>query len=271
MMTKRIDQITISQQDELAKQQTSLILCCQRKAEIMEKFGSSAKEFLLTVTPAQQSVLYKNIHDCYFGGYPTLGELNATYSPKTAQAWLVPQLVDLSEYCGVKEKFTTNQLNQCSDIIASDYFYLKVSEIMLFLARFKRCCYGRFYGSVDPLIIIEALKKFCCERNIAYYEQCRKDDEKKNLASIENACSWEDYKKSSGHVSNLSSIDGSSFVTQSAPVNCNCSKESFDDEMRKIAKRLIDNIYGCDAKVINILKETFAKKYGCSPEKCLSS
>lgn len=254
----------------MEKRPTSLTPCCPRKAEIMLKYGSTAKEFLLTVTPAQQSVLYKNIHDCYFGDYPTLRELNGTYTPRTAQAWLVPQLVDLSEYCGVKEKFTTNQLSQCSDIIASDYSYLKVSEIMLFLARFKRCCYGRFYGSVDPLVIIEALKEFCRERNIAYYEQCR-DEEKKNLASTENVCSWEDYKKSSGHIRNLSSIDTSSFVTQSAPVNCNCSKKSVDDEMRKIAKRLTDNIYGCDAKVLNIMKETFAKKYGCSPEACLSS
>lgn len=237
----------------------------------MEKFGSSPKEFLLALTPAQQSILHRNIHDCYFGDYPTLGELNATYSSKTAQAWLVPQLVDLSEYCGVREKFTTNQLSQCSDIIASDYSYLKVSEIMLFFARFKRCYYGRFYGSVDPLIIIEALKEFCRERNIAYYEQYRKDEEKKNLASIENACSWEDYKKANGHVSNLSSIGISSFVTQSSPVNCNCSKKFFDDEMRKIAKMLIDNIYGCDAKVVNIMKETFTKKYGCSPESCLSN
>lgn len=171
---------------------------CLRKAEIKSKYGSTAKDFLVAVNPTQQSVLYKNIHNCYFGNYPTLGELNGTYTPNTAQAWLVPQLVDLSEYCGVKEKFTTNQLNQCSDIIANDYSYLKVSEIMLFFARLKRCCYGRFYGSIDPLIIIEALKKFCRERGEEYEKYYKEEDERRYKESLKKACSWEDYVKRNG-------------------------------------------------------------------------
>lgn len=198
MNTKRIDEIMILRPNVSAKQQTSLTPCCPRKAEIIAKYGSSAKEFILTVSPSQQSVLYKNIHDCYFGDYPTLGELNGTYSPNAAQAWIIPQLVDLSEYCGVKEKFTTNQLNQCSEIIANDYFYLKISEIMLFFARFKRCCYGRFYGSVDPLIITEALKEFVRERNIAYYENEKRIEEKRIKESYENSCTWEEYAERSG-------------------------------------------------------------------------
>lgn len=262
MMIKRIDQITFLQSNELEKQPTSLTHCCPRKAEIMAKYGSSAKEFLLTVTPAQQSVLYKNIHDCYFGDYPTLGELNGTYSPKAAQAWLIPQLVDLSEYCGVKEKFTTNQLNQCSDIIASDYFYLKVSEIMLFFARFKRCCYGRFYGSVDPLIITEALKKFCRERNIAYYEKDKKEKERLLSESIKHACSWEDYAERSGQKGKpLPSLEKLGKVCRLQQERV-CAK----DKISEIAKSLINNSYKCDFKTLSVMRSTFEKKYGCTPE-----
>lgn len=183
---------------ELEKRQTSSTPCCPRSRLITDKYGKTAKDFLLAVTPAQQSALYSNIDNCYFGDYPTLAELNTTYTPQTAQAWIIPQLIDLSEYCGAKEKFTTSQLSQCSEIIASDYYYLKVSELMLFFARFKRCCYGRFYGTVDPLIITEALKEFCRERNIAYYEQAGKEKEHELKENRKDACTWEEYLKRKG-------------------------------------------------------------------------
>ncbi len=269
-MTKRINQKNLPQQKELAKQQTSLILCCQRKAEIMEKFGSTAKEFLLTVTPTQQSVLHKNIHECYFGCYPTLEELNATYSSKTAQAWLVPQLVDLSEYCGVKEKFTINQLRQCSDIIASDYSYLKVSEIMLFLARFKRCCYGRFYGSVDPLIIIEALKEFCRERNVIFWERIQEEEKNKSLASMQNACSWEAYKQETRISATLRAMPSGDLNPQASPRQCE-RKQNSEKEMHEIAKRLVENTYKCDIGALEVMKKTFVKRYGCTPEESLNA
>lgn len=172
--------------------------CCQRSKQIMAKYGKTAKAFLLAVTPAQQSALYSNKDDCYFGDYPTLGELNRTYTPQTAQAWLIPQLTDLSEYCGARDKFTENQLKQCSGIIASDYYYLKVSELMLFFSRFKRCCYGRFYGTVDPLVVTEALKEFCRERNVAYCEREKEAALRQMEESRKNSCTWEEFLKRKG-------------------------------------------------------------------------
>lgn len=193
---------------ELEKRQTSSTPCCPRSRLITAKYGNTGKDFLLAFTPRRQSALYSNIDDCYFGDYPTLVELNRTYTPQTAQAWIIPQLTDLSEYCGAKEKFTTNQLRQCSEIIASDYYYLKVSELMLFFARFKRCCYGRFYGTVDPLIITEALKEFCRERNIAYCEQARKEREQNLKESRKNACTWEEYLRQKGEKQRPSPLFG---------------------------------------------------------------
>lgn len=248
------------------KQPTSLTLCCPRKADIIAKYGSTAKEFILTVTPSQQSVLYKNIRDCYFGDYPTLSELNGTYTSKTAQAWLIPQLVDLSEYCGVKEKFTTNQLNQCSDIIASDYFYLKVSEIMLFFARFKRCCYGRFYGSVDPLIITEALKEFCRERDVAYYKYEKIEEEIKLEESYKHSCTWESYTERSGQKGKpFPTTKNGVTVTLSQPVERE-KKVISKEKIRDIAKNLVENQYGCDKKTLHVMKRAFLNKYGCTPE-----
>jgi hypothetical protein len=38
---------------------------------------------------------------------------------------------------------------------------------MLFFHRFKAGQYGLFYGSIDPLVIMQAIEKFCKERRIA--------------------------------------------------------------------------------------------------------
>ena len=48
--------------------------------------------------------------------------------------------------------------------MVTEHGNLKATEIMLFFHKFKAGCYGQFYGSVDPLIIMQALEKFCKER-----------------------------------------------------------------------------------------------------------
>lgn len=153
---------------------------------------------LTTLSPAMQHVLYPNKDDCYFGNYPTLAELNRAYNPKTAQAWLIPQLTDLSEFAGAKGKLTDNQLIQCAEIIATDYYYLKVSELMLFFSRLKRSKYGRFYGAIDPMIILSSLDDFLQERSYAYETKASEERRRANEKSMRNAISWEEYQKRKG-------------------------------------------------------------------------
>lgn len=45
-------------------------------------------------------------------------------------------------------------------MIAVEYPYLKVSEMLLFFHRMKNGNYGNFYGAVDPMKILAALRKF---------------------------------------------------------------------------------------------------------------
>lgn len=109
-----------------------------------------------------------HIDKCYFGKAPTLSQINQHYGPGSAASWICPQIWNLSEYCGCRDKITASQVDQLSDIIASTYHYLKVSELMLFFYRFKMGNYGQFYGSVDPMKITMALKSFINERATAY-------------------------------------------------------------------------------------------------------
>ncbi len=149
--------------------------------------------FFKAFTPDKQIRLREDIDKCFFGDAPSLSVLNATYGRQTAAMWLIPQLYNLSEYCGCRDKLQGNPLKECASIIASEFWFLTVTEIMLFFVRFKSGRYGRFYGSVDPFVIMTALRSFLDERAAAIE---RHEDEQREQAFVEwreNATSWEDY------------------------------------------------------------------------------
>lgn len=127
-------------------------------------------KFLRDYKPDAQSVLCDDRDLCFFGEFPTIAKIGARWGRSTASAWLVPQLANLSEFCGCKNKISPEQLKECAMLIAQNYFFLKVTELMLFFNRFKQGRYGHFYGSVDPLVIMTALQDFMRERNDAIFD-----------------------------------------------------------------------------------------------------
>lgn len=135
-----------------------------------------------------------NAPEAYFGSYPTLSQLKKRFGDNAPATWLLPQLYDLSEFCGVKEKLQGRPLEQCAQIIATEYHWLKVSEIMLFLYKFKAGNYGHFYGAVDPLVITSALRQFVSERGEAYAKREQEEREKKQ-AQQPRGITWEEYCK----------------------------------------------------------------------------
>lgn len=171
-----------------------------QKAELTSMYGTS-DNFLVRFNPAaQQSITAQNTELCFFAGYPTLAKLRAGYGDKIPEMWLVPQLVDLSEYCGVKDKLSQRQLDDLASVIAGEFFYLKVSELLLFFRWFKAGRYGRFYGNVDPLVITTALRDFCTERAeiIDKHEREMASEQAKAAASKGETMTLEEWKKKHG-------------------------------------------------------------------------
>lgn len=160
----------------------------------IKKFGS-VKGLLLKANPDSQLQICKHTSLCFFGNYPTLSDLSMAFTNKAPVMWLVPQLFNLSEFCGCKEKLSVPQLEQCAKLIAQNYNYLKITELMLFFYRFKTARYGRFYGTVDPLVIMSALKVFITERNEAYCAKEQDRQEKIETKSMQRCISWEEYCK----------------------------------------------------------------------------
>lgn len=70
------------------------------------------------------------------------------------------------------------------------YGHYKLSEFMLFFQKFKKCEYGKFYGSVDPMVIMGALDTFNRDRMTAYYkreheiERAKKEAEEREYEAL---------------------------------------------------------------------------------------
>lgn len=141
-------------------------------------------------SPDLQIDCARNEERALFGTAPTLEVLNEAYGDTAAEQWLVPQLIDLCAYCGVKEKLNARQLKQLAYIITTEYGHLKATEVMLFLHRFKAGKYGRFYGNIDPLIIMEALGDFIDEREDAIIKNEKEEAKEEPVVETISPQEW---------------------------------------------------------------------------------
>ena len=164
-----------------------------QKMMLVKKYGE--REAVLTqFNPSYQREICTSADTCYFGDYPTLAELKG-YGKNFPTAWLIPQLYNLSEYCGCKDKLQGTPLEECAFTIAAEFYYLKISELMLFFHRFKAGRFGRFYGSVDPLVIVTSLREFLRERIYAIERRKQEEHEREREEWKKNAVTWPQYCK----------------------------------------------------------------------------
>lgn len=164
---------------------------------MIKRFGDS-ESFLKKVSPSTQTSFASHPDNAVMGDYPTLIDLKQAYGKNFAAIWLVPQIDNLTLFTGAKN-ITEQQHEELAKIIAAEYGYLKVTELLLFFHRFKAGHYGRFYGSFDPMVITCALRDFIKERNIFIdqYEREKKgreDESKQKLPTMTHE-QWLEYKK----------------------------------------------------------------------------
>ena len=79
--------------------------------------------------------------------------------------------------------------------ICAEYHWLKITEVLLFFHRFKMGRYGRFYGSVDPMVVTCALRQFIDERNeiLAQYEQQEREKRQREYDRTHPAMTREEW------------------------------------------------------------------------------
>ena len=145
------------------------------------------------------------------GTAPSLVRLDTTYGNGAAQTWLYDILQATFAVLGVNEdKFSKEQILDLACTISSQYRNLKVTEMMLFLARFKAGKYGRFYGGDSyALVITEALEKFYYGERVNILKQVEeKEWEEKQKEMMKNAITFEEYRRRQGGKTNLDDFFG---------------------------------------------------------------
>lgn len=239
----------------------------QLRRGVLQKYGEHGAEVLDKYHADYLFRKQVSEEDCYFGDYPTLSQLKAQFDGKYPAAWLMAHLHDLSEYCGCKEKLTGHALQQCASVISTEFYFLKVTEVMLFFQRFKSGKYGRFYGSVDPIVITSAIRDFLKERTKAYNDHFEEEERKKALDSEKTKCSWEDYcMKQYGEIR--------PHPLKRSPEQKDRPKATVKMEDESTILRLAKSIATdtlTDKRTREIFSGHFAKKYGCSPEEYIKN
>ena len=137
---------------------------------------STPEQLMAKASPDAQKAFAQKPERAVTGDYPTLTDLRLTYGRNAAEQWMYVQIADMTVYTGARN-LNKRQQEQLADGICAEYHWLKITEVLLFFHRFKMGRYGRFYGSVDPMVVTCALRQFIAERNeiLAQYEQQQRE------------------------------------------------------------------------------------------------
>ena len=132
---------------------------------------------------------------CIKGKAPTLAVVRRDYGEQVAVDWLAIELNDYQNFVGVKEegKATFDVINELSKMILGRYYYLKLSEIMLFLQKLKYGDYGEMYGRIDAVRILRTLRQFITDRNEIIDRHDQEENSRKRIAAKKNAISYQEY------------------------------------------------------------------------------
>lgn len=169
-----------------------------QKVQLVRQQYGTVMQFLTKMSPSEQINAGRYPDRAFFGKAPTLAIINKTYGDGTAATWLIAQLHDLCEFTNSRGKLDERQMTMLAEIIANEYDFLKASELLLFFYKFKAGKYGRFYGTVDPLIIEDALEEFCTEREHKIRIKQAEDEKRAEAAKAGPRITLQEYLKSRG-------------------------------------------------------------------------
>ena len=237
----------------------------QKKTRAISLYGDRVA-FLQKFSPDKQVTLCADDKIAILDDSPTLTDLKITYGKNTAVMFLIPQLLNISEFCGARDKFTDRQIEETAQLIASNYPWLKVKEIMTFCKQFKLGQYGRFYGSVDPMVITRALRDFLEYRKEVYadYEtfltrkRIEEDKQKPKMTFKE----WKAMKEANGEQVN---IDESVVEERGKELRVINPIETLVES----AQNIVTNKYNLSMKSLLDMRKAFREQNGMTPEEVI--
>lgn len=156
--------------------------------------------FLMLNNPDMQYVCAKDPERCYFSNSPSLSELSVALGDSIATKWFVIQFDNLLSSFGRKDDIDEAVIEDVTRNFISNYYWINVSEILLFFSKLKAGVYGQLaYGKITMNDITSKFREFLSEREseMARYtrlqEQRERDIEREN--DLKTCCSQLDAYK----------------------------------------------------------------------------
>ena len=129
-----------------------------------------------------QEYASKYLDRCFSGTAPTLTRLRLA-SPGTEKTWLEAQISYLNTFCGTEKKMDNLQIDAISNAFVNSYGYIKLTELMVFLAKIASGKFGKFYGAVDPMQIMANFCEFMKYRfrNTPKYDESNRSSSERQI------------------------------------------------------------------------------------------
>lgn len=157
---------------------------------------SDLHSFMEAVNPDVQQAYGRDEQRAVLCDAPTMTVIEQAYGENAAAMWLTAQLTDLAVFAGVKGVLNDRQYMQLATMIVTEFGYLKATELMLFFYRLKAGHYGTFYGHIDPMMILENIRrKFLPERATIIKEAESRQHDAERLQRREAALKPDEIKR----------------------------------------------------------------------------
>lgn len=124
---------------------------------------------------------------CHVGKAPTLFESAHQFGRETCLSFIDEVLLALVNFTAARIRLTTEQRHRLAWVVLTQFGWLRVTELLLFVVKAQAGEFGKFYNTIDPLDITAALQKWAavCNRRrneirLAQVEQER--EEQRNQA-----------------------------------------------------------------------------------------
>lgn len=127
--------------------------------ELRSRFPSS-EAFLSAYNPDRQALFARHPDRVFLGTAPPLARIANAYGAAVAESFVEIQIQNLSEYAGCTRKLSSQQIEEAAQLIITEWGYITSAEICYFFWLFKSGEFGEFYGAVDRMKIMRAMRQF---------------------------------------------------------------------------------------------------------------
>lgn len=155
-----------------------------RKTTLLLNACKTCEQFYARCSPARIHVLEEHRHD---EAQPTLTTLDIAYGEAGAKTWVAVMLYFISEFAGAKDKVNAMQVEYTATTIDKQFGFLSIGEFAHFINLLLSGRWGKFYGAIDPVFIMESLHKYCGEIRVEELRALEEQREERERREHEKA------------------------------------------------------------------------------------